>query len=248
MKSQYVLNISRFELKKMIEKECYALLPVGACEQHGPHLPIGTDNLLASYYADQLAKRIECAVFPNVNFGYSWVWKGLPGTLTLEQETYQQMIFELCESIIDQGFKKIIIVNGHDSNNKALRYILRKIKDKYPNIFAIAVFYPNINEIYAKYMETKKWNGLFHADEWETSLMLASHPDLVDMSKAIVSYPEKPGFYGFDSSSLANISESGIYGDPTRATVEKGKSIINDSVDYLVNILKNNESEIKNDK
>ena len=88
MKSNHVEYLTRFELAELINEDCYAILPVGATEQHGPHLPIGTDKLLAEFVSEKLAERINSVIFPTYSFGYSWVWKDLPGTLTLSQETF----------------------------------------------------------------------------------------------------------------------------------------------------------------
>lgn len=241
MKSKHVEELTRFELGKLIDEECYAILPVGATEQHGPHLPIGTDKYLAEFVAERLADRINAVIFPTFNFGYSWVWKDLPGTLTLSQETFKKVLNELIVSLIGQGFKKIIIVNGHDSNNKAIRYVQREIKDVYEDIQLLMLFYPGMNSLYQKYMETPTWSGMFHADEWETSLMLAAKENLVQMDKAICEYPIKPELYGLDASSLSTISQSGIYGDPTKATKQKGEAIINELINNIVGILERNK-------
>lgn len=238
--NNHVEELTRFEMKDRIAKDCYAILPVGATEQHGPHLPIGTDKFLAEFVSERLAEKIDAVIFPTFNFGYSWVWKDLPGTLTLSQETFKKVLNELIVSMIGQGFKRIIIVNGHDSNNKAIRYVQREIKDVYPEIQVLMMFYPGMNELYKKYMESSTWGGMFHADEWETSLMLAAKEELVDMDKAVCEYPEKPDLYGLDASSLSEISKSGIYGDATKATKEKGEAIIEELIDNIVDVLNRN--------
>lgn len=240
MTSIFAKESTRFEIKERIESGAYAILPVGACEQHGPHLPVGTDVFLAEYVSEKIAEKVNAVIFPSVNFGYSWVWKDLPGTLTLSQATFNRLIVELVESLIGQGFRKILIVNGHDSNSKALRYATRAIHDKYPDIQVLVIFYPNMNVLYPKYMESEKWYGMFHAEEWETSLMLSAHEELVHMDRAVREYPEKPDLYGLDASSLSEISKSGIYGDATVATKEKGDRIIEELTNYVVSILKRN--------
>ena len=241
MKSKKVQELTRFEMAELINENCYAILPVGATEQHGPHLPIGTDVYLAEYVAKKLSERIDSVIFPSLNFGYSWVWKALPGTLTLGQEAFKKVLNELIVSMIGQGFRRIIIVNGHDSNNKAIRYVQREIKDVYPDIEVLMMFYPGMSSLYQKHMETPTWGGMFHADEWETSLMLAARPDLVDMSKAVEEYPIKPDLYGLDASSLSSISQSGIFGNPTKATREKGEMIIKEMIDNIIEILDRNK-------
>ena len=237
MTSIFAKECTRFEVEEKIHSNAYAILPVGACEQHGPHLPIGTDTYLAEYYSEKIASKINALIFPSVSFGYSWVWKELPGTLTLSQETFNHLLVELMVSLIGKKKKKILIVNGHDSNCKGLRYAARDIRDKYPEIQVLIIFYPNMNDLYAKYMESEKWHGMFHAEEWETSLMLSAKEELVHMEKAVCEYPQKPPLYGLDSSSLSTLSHSGIFGDATVATKEKGDNLIAELTDYLVDLL-----------
>lgn len=240
MNSIYARECTRAEMQEIIASGADAILPIGATEQHGLHLPIGTDVYLAEYFARKLAEKLNAIIFPSVSFGYSWVWKNLPGTLSLSQTTFNHLIVELVESLIGQGFHRILLVNGHDSNCKALRYVTRDIKDKYPDIQVLVIFYPNMEELYAKYMESPTWYGMFHAEEWETSLMLSADESLVHMDRAVREYPIKPDLYGLDSSSLSTISKSGTYGDATLATKEKGDQIIEELVNYTVRLLNKN--------
>lgn len=240
MNKNHVEELTRFEMQERIAQDCYAILPVGATEQHGPHLPIGTDQFLAEFVSEKLAEKIDAVIFPTYNYGYSWVWKNMPGTLTLSQETFKKVLNELIVSMIGQGFKRIVIVNGHDSNNKAIRYVQREIADIYPDIQVLMMFYPGMNLLYQKYMESPKWNGMFHADEWETSLMLAAKEELVQMDKAVCEYPETPDLYGLDASSLSTISKSGVYGDATKASREKGEKIIEELISNVVDTLNKN--------
>lgn len=231
-------EMTRFEVQERIEAGDWAILPVGACEQHGPHLPLGTDVYLAEYQAAEIADRVPAVVFPSVNFGYSWVWKGLSGTLTLSQRTFNLLMYELIESLIEQGFNKIMVTNGHDSNVKALRYVQRDIADAYPDVELLVVFYPTMNDVYQRHMESPMWHGMFHAEEFETSLMLAYRGDLVHMDRAVCEYPLKPVLYGLDASSLATISTSGVYGDATCASRQKGEAMAAEFADYVAEIVR----------
>lgn len=214
-------ELSRFELKELIEKDYVAILPIGSCEQHGPHLPITTDSNLAEYMSNEIAKRYDVIVFPTLNFGYSWVWNGLPGTITLSQNTFKMVVYELASSLSIMGFKKVLLVNGHDSNKTALKYVVRDLSEKFETKY-LNIFYPNMNEIYKNNMESDMWHGMFHADEFETSLMLAYDDKKVRLDKLIKEYPDKPRFYGYDDSPLWNVSKSGVFGDATKASKNKG--------------------------
>ena len=220
--------LSRDEIKKNIDRQGIAILPLGSTEQHGHHLPLGTDSILAESFAKEIAKKVDAIIFPTIEFGYSWVWNHLPGTITLSQSTLNHVLKETLVSLVKMGYKKIVIVNGHDSNKMAIKYAIRELVDEV-DAKILNIFYPSLSEAYSKYLESDTWYGMFHADEFETSLMLHFHPELVDMSKACKEYPHRPSLYGYDESSLNFISKSGVYGDATVATAEKGKLLC----DYL---------------
>lgn len=228
--------LSRAEMTKLIKEEYIAILPIGSLEQHGPHLPLGTDTLLAEYLSQEVAKKTKAVIFPSQFYGYSWVWKECEGTVTLTQETFKKVVYESVESLIRMGFKRILLVNGHDSNKMALKYIIRDLSENHKNQ-VLNIFYPDLQRIYAKYMESPTWNGIFHADEFETSLMLALNESYVKMELAVKEYPEVPPFYGYDESSLAFVSKSGVYGDATKAAKVKGELMIQEFVSRILVLL-----------
>ncbi|MEG1463207.1 MAG: creatininase family protein, partial [Anaerorhabdus sp.] len=82
-------DLTSKELEEKIRDNYIAILPIGSCEQHGPHLPITTDIDLAEFMATEIARKNKAVIFPSLNFGYSWVWTGLSGTITLSQETFK---------------------------------------------------------------------------------------------------------------------------------------------------------------
>ncbi|MFV0552844.1 MAG: creatininase family protein [Anaerorhabdus sp.] len=230
-------DLTSKELEEKIRDNYIAILPIGSCEQHGPHLPITTDIDLAEFMATEIARKNKAVIFPSLNFGYSWVWTGLSGTITLSQETFKKVVYELTESIVKMGFDKILLVNGHDSNKMALKYVIRDLSEHYDAKF-LNIFYPNMNEIYAKYMESEKWYGMFHAEEFETSLMMAYDESRVRKDNLVSEYPDKPKYYGIDESSLWDVSQSGVFGDATKASKEKGYLMMNDFIEEISQLLK----------
>ena len=230
-------ELTRFEMDEVIKRGAIAIVPIGSCEQHGPHLPLGTDTYLAEFLSEKLASKIDAVIFPSVNFGYSWVWTGMPGTITLSQKVFKELLMEIGDSLVTMGFKRILFVNGHDSNKMAIKYVLRDLKDKYGEDLFLNIFYPNMSKIYSQYMESDTWGGMFHADEFETSLMLAYNEKLVDMDKACKEYPTRPKYYGLDSSTLVDVSTSGVFGDATLATKEKGEKMMDAFVEYILSVL-----------
>ena len=223
------------ELKEAIKKNTLIILPVGQVEEHGKHLPVKTDAFIATEVArkvvESLKNKIPLLIMPTVWSGYSMKsvakW---PGTIRLNPGTFMNMVFDICSSIIEMGFKKIMLISAHGNHTGALRVVVRKISDKY-RIF-IALTYPSLMAK-EEFSEISKAGpkGSCHGGEYETSLMLYFDENLVDMKKATAIdklrvssnfYPDKV----FLSTWGLQKSKTGIYGDPTKATKETGKKIM----------------------
>ena len=223
------------ELKEAVEKNALIILPIGQVEEHGKHLPVKTDAYIAEEVARRVGKslkdKIPLLIMPVVWSGYSMKevskW---PGTMRLKPETLMNLVFDICSSLIEMGFKKIVIVSSHGNHTGALRVVVRKVADQY-GIF-IALTFPSLmaKEEFLKISKAGP-KGSCHGGEYETSLMLYLNENLVEMKKAtdvdrlrISSefYPDKV----FLSTWGLQKSETGIYGDPTKATKETGKKIM----------------------
>lgn len=213
------------QAEKQIEKVPVALVPVGATEQHGPHLPIGTDIFLAEQLAAMVSEQTGALVYPSVNFGYSWVWRDRVGTVSLEQPVLQKVLENVVQSVERYGIRLLVFINGHEANSATLKYAVREIQDQ-TSVKVLGVFYPGWQKVYEDLMESPTWGGMFHACEFETSLMLASREELVHMDQAVKEYPQRPLLYGMDNTSIGDLSKSGIYGNPKVATKEKGEKML----------------------
>lgn len=229
--------VSKEVIRNHIDTNGIAILPIGACEQHGYHLPLGTDSILAENLSKEISKITGAAIFPTIEFGYSWVWKDLPGTITYSQQLFHDVLIETVRSLIRMGYKKILIVNGHDSNKMAIKYAIREISEL-NDAKVLNIFYPGLMEFYTEVFESKTWFGMFHADEFETSLMLYFNDKLVNMGLAKKEYPDRPTLYGYNESSLSYISKSGVYGDATVATKEKGKRVLDLILTRIIDLIK----------
>jgi creatinine amidohydrolase len=225
-KASEIINMTRDEVKAAIKEFPVAILPMGATEQHGHHLPLGVDIFLAEGISRKLSEQTGALLLPSLPFGYSWVWRDIPGTVSLQQHHVEAVIKDVAHSVERYGIKMLVLVNGHDANNASMKYATRELADEL-DIPVIYLFYPNFNKIMEEHCESPTWHGMIHACEFETSLMLALKPELVDMNKAVREYPEKPRLYGKSSISLGDLSKSGVYGDATLATKEKGEAMLN---------------------
>ncbi|MHB9145765.1 MAG: creatininase family protein [Symbiobacteriia bacterium] len=229
-------RLTRPEVAELMRQTPVAILPLGATEQHGPHLPLGTDSFLAQEVARRLAAATGALLFPPIPVGYSWVWRDIPGTLTLDEATLEQVIKDIAHGLHRQGFKTLILVGGHEANNAAMKYAVRELADEIP-MRVLYFFYPGLEAAAAGLIESPTWHGMIHACELETSLLLAARPELCHMDRAVREYPAKPADYGHSARSLGSLSESGVFGDATLATAEKGERLLNAVVARLVELV-----------
>jgi len=220
------------------------IVMLGAMEQHGPHLPIGTDTYLGYATGERLARRLGDALLaPVVSLGYSVGHLPMAGTVTIAETTLETIIVDVCRSLAHHGFREIILLCSHGGNYRAIRTVLSRIREEHREI--------RISTItdFDEWLEhTKKFaarEGLdmarlgVHAAQGETSLMLAHRPDLVQMDKAC------EGFVG-DASirwrskvppPMDTMSPTGILGDARGATVELGEKMFQERIERVARMI-----------
>jgi creatinine amidohydrolase/Fe(II)-dependent formamide hydrolase-like protein len=221
-----------------------ALLPIGAIEQHGPHLPLDTD----AFDADYLARRVAevCSeprpiVLPLVPYGVSYHHDDFAGTISVTNESLSQLVYDIGMSCARNGVSKLVIVNGHGGNTATLQFAAQMI-NRDANIFTCVDTGETSNVDLDELCETR--NDV-HAGEIETSTSLAIRPDLVDMEKAEAFVPEFSSRY-LDFTvkrsvewyaRTSRISSNGVLGDPGRASAEKGARIWEIMIANLVELV-----------
>ncbi|MCZ6676853.1 MAG: creatininase family protein [Candidatus Poribacteria bacterium] len=234
------------ECRDFLNRHPYAILPLGATEQHGPHLPQNTDTLLAEALAGDVAEQSVGLVLPALPIGYSWVWRDYPGSLTFSFDTFRAAIKDIARSLDRNGCRALLIITAHGANPQPLKYTARELVDEI-EMKILRVFYPNLSEIIAD-ADSPTWLPMnFHAEEFETSLMLHLHPELVRMDRAVREYPPRSVDYEMSALPMGALSESGVFGDATVATAEKGErwfkacvaSIVEVWQDFLKSIIDN---------
>lgn len=215
-----------------------AVLPFGALEQHGPHLPLSTDTIQADAVARRLAERLDAALLPAIPLGNTWSNDALPGTVSISADTVAAVCADVAESVERAGFALLVVVNGDFGNRLPLQRAAEEsaARDALP---VVVLDYPGLVEIGDAVKETP-WAapGLCHADEIETSMVLAAAPALVRADRMVAEYPEMPADFGLRQMPLAPLSRSGVFGDPRPATAEKGERILEHVVDESERIVR----------
>ena len=213
---------TRPEIEAFVARCPVAIVPLGSTEQHGPHLPTATDTIIAEAIALQTAKKSRGLVLPAQPLGYAWVWKGVSASLTMNFDSYVKMIHDTAESLASWDVKAIYFMSGHGANSQVVKHALRETIAEKLDVKVLYGMYEGIREMVAE-ADSEDWHGDLHAEEIETSLMLALAPELVQMDKAVRDYPEAPADYGKSEESMRHVMNTGVFGDATRATREKGE-------------------------
>ena len=224
--------------KRKLSTAPVALLPLGAVEVHGDHLPLLTDLYLAEGVCRLVAERLPGAVvLPSMPYGQIWSLRDKPGCLSISDNTLSALLSEVGRSLFQQGVKKFAVVNGHVGNVNAIKMAQRVLFDEC-DLKMYSFTYPGVEAAQAKVLVTKRpHKAYFHACEIETSYMLYLRPDKVDMSKAIRQYPEFPPDFDVVPSPWSKVMDKAVMGDATAATKEKGKAMIDAVVDTIVGLL-----------
>lgn len=220
------------ECRDFLARQPCAILPLGATEQHGPHLPQNTDTILAAALARGVAERSRGLVLPCLPVGYSWVWRNFPGSLTLSFDTFRAVIKDLARSLDRNGCRALLCLTAHAANPQPLKYTARELVDELP-LRVLHLCYPGLSEVLAD-ADSPTWRpGNFHAEEFETSLMLHLRPDLVRMERAVREYPPPSLDYEHSSLEMGALSRSGVFGDATVATAERGERWLTACVTHI---------------
>lgn len=205
------------------------VLPIGAIESHGDHLPAGTDNILAARMAEELARVVDGATpmlrMPVLPFGQVWSLGDAPGSFGISNETVTRAIVEIAQSAKAKGLSVVAVINCHLGNANAIRDAQRIMREQ--GVTIANFFYPGAASVIAEVREKPEAHPAFmHADEIETSYMLHLAPDAVDMTNAVANYPVFPEDFGTIAYRWMEFSESPVLGDACAATAEKGRKIL----------------------
>jgi creatinine amidohydrolase len=215
------------------------VIAFGATEQHGHHLPLATDALLGDHFARELAERLDAFLAPTVRVGCSSHHLAFAGTLSIAEETFGAMVADLVSSLVGGGFARIVLLPTHGGNfaplAAAVESLPREHRERVAAITDLGVFL-RIAQLGHEEFGVPLSEGGLHAGEWETSMLLAIHPEMVHMDRAEAGYVGDPeeAIGSLFSAGVDSISENGAIGDPTRAAVEHGRRYWTAALDLAV--------------
>ena len=221
-----------------------AIVPIGACESHGDHMPFGTDGLTSHALAVKIAETCEKTfVLPPYYLGYSQHYRHKPICISLSNDTQVRVLKDVLLSLRHWGIKKVLILNGHDGNIPCAEIAARDVKVAHPEM-SLAVF--DWWTILARMVPEDTfeiWNGFGHAGEVETSIGLALFPELMDMSRARGQIPTRLDPFVKEIWTFDEITGYGASGAAEKGTVEKGRIIVEAVVKYMADYMRRFERE-----
>jgi creatinine amidohydrolase len=226
------MNASRLNWKEVEEitaKKQVIIIPIGSTEQHGLHLPLETDAIIAREATEKVCAKYRILRTPTIHFSLSQEHRDFPGTIFLKKSTLRKLLADVCASLARHGFKKIVLFNTHGGNDA----FLKKFRGELERDCGAKVFLVN------------SWDfieGGDHAGEVETSLMLFLEPKLVKKKNIV---DERPAFFRKNFKKIEDrkvswkkYTESGVAGKPSTASAKKGKKFFAQIVEGLEEKLK----------
>ena len=232
------------EMNDAIAMQQLVILPTGSTEQHGPHLPLDVDVFLCESVCLEVGRRCpdKVLVLPPISYGLNLHHIDFPGTVHIEPETFIAFCLNITKSVAYHGFKKILLVNGHGSNGPLVDLIARKTVLETESLCFATTYFNFLLEAFEKIRESRV---IAHADEFETSLYLHLAPERVQMEKAAEDGDRMGRYVSSDSTSNYPVrfndywgrwTRTGVHGDPTKATAEKGRILFEAAVSGLVSL------------
>lgn len=226
------------QVQDLLARDPIVVIPVGAFEQHGHHLPLKVDAHLCGTVCEAAAGRASAAhpvvVTPTVWTGYSPHHRDFPGTITLDDTTFSAVVGQVALSLAGHGFGRIAILNGHGGNANLLKNLIQTLRYDHGVSAVTAAYWDFALKDLATWRQSEP-GGIMHACEMETALMLATAQDLVQMDKAEDVQLHRSRFFGADllaggpvaaAASFKELSPSGVIGAPSLATRERGAALL----------------------
>jgi creatinine amidohydrolase len=239
------------DIQSLSDKENTVILqPIGAIEQHGPHLPLIVDSAISVAVLGKALERLEPTIpayaLPPLYYGKSNEHWHFPGTLTLSATTLIQVLMEVAEGVYRAGFRKLVLVNAHGGQPQIMEIVARDLHQRYDDLLVFPAFVWRIPNLPVADVSPKELELGIHAGDLETSLMLSVLPDQVHLDRAVAEYPHDlpeqsllsmEGAFPF-AWTTRDLSQTGTLGDPTTATRERGDRLWNALADGWAQVIR----------
>jgi creatinine amidohydrolase len=246
------------ELGVAAKRQPVIVLPIGSVEDHGMHLPLDTDNFLIWSICEAAAQRAagEILPMPLVSYGFETHHMDFPGTIDIESEHLLHFVLDITKSVAHHGFRRILIADGHGSNMPILDLAARRTNLETKSLRGAFIWPSLVAQEIAGLRESGR-GGMAHADELETSVYLYLDAQRVAMDKAkkeIGMPPSKFIWMDIEASPVllmdrwSRFSRSGVSGDPTLATREKGRVVFEAVVGALVRLAREFKARPRGDR
>ena len=238
LSSRYFVDLTQPEIASQLKKNPLVILPQGSVEQHGPHLPAGTDIFASNVIAHAVAERMDGLVLPGGPLGVTPIHMPFEGTITLSPETYIQLVVETCACLAQHGAKYLLILNWHEMNIPALAVAADHLHRKHGlTVLTVQACFV------AEELFGKTCGGLTHGGEIEALAVLAYRPDLVHLDRIENSSDPAQGHrmdalrrtrtYQPVLTDVRSIAPTGWYGSPEHATVAKAEKMVGEVADSI---------------
>jgi len=251
LKSHWWWDLSAEDFRNLDMSQIVAVLPVGAVEQHGPHLPVRVDAAINEgimrHAVARMSDDFPALILPTMAIGKSNEHSAYPGTLTLSAETLARVWYEVCESVYRAGVRKVLFVNSHGGQPQVMEIVCRDLRINL-GMFAVSSKWSSFADLSDLFSAEERKHGI-HAGEVETSVMRYLHPELVDMSlaedfPALSQVLEKEyellmtegGAVGFGWQ-MQDINPKGACGNALAADVERGRISVERAADKLITLI-----------
>jgi creatinine amidohydrolase len=233
------------EMNAAIAAQKLVILPTGSTEQHGRHLPLDVDVFLCESVCLEVGRRAadRVLVLPPIAYGLNLHHIDFPGTVHIEPETFIAFCLNITKSVAYHGFEKILLVNGHGSNTPLVDLVARKTVLATHSLCFATNYFAFLKEAFEPIREAEV---VAHADELETSLYLHLAPERVRMELAVADNDRMGQFVSSDSTGNYPVrfndywgrwTRTGVHGDATKATADKGRVLFEAAVEGLVNLV-----------
>ena len=236
--TRHFTDLTQPEIAQQLKKNPLVVLPAGSVEQHGPHLPTGTDIFASQAIGHAVAERMDGLLLPATPFGVTPMHMPFEGTITLTTDTFQRVVIETCVSTVQHGAKYLLIINWHEGNIPSLAIASETLHREHGmTVLTVQACYVAA-ELYGH-----ECGGLTHGGEIEALAVLACRPDLVHLDRIDYSSDHSHGrkwdklrrtrSYQPVLTDIRTIAPTGWYGAPEHATVDKARKMLGEVADAI---------------